>query len=233
MTKETATIPTHLGFIMDGNRRWAKAQGLPAFEGHKEGHKAAKRVAEECYERGVTYVTLYAFSTENWRRTVDEISYLMKLLAVVVSTREVTYYIKNGIRIRFLGSRDRLEPMLLKALIKAEEATKDLTRGTLGVCLDYGGHQEIVDATKRCVEDGLEPVEITAEAIEKRLYCADMPPLDMVVRSSGEQRISNFMLWRIAYSEFLFLPKHWPEMTKADVTAIIEEYGRRSRRFGG
>jgi len=233
MKDEQVTIPIHLGFIMDGNRRWAKAQGLSAFEGHKEGHRAAKRVAEACFERGISYVTLYAFSTENWRRTVDEVSYLMKLLAVVVSIKEIKYYQKNEIRIRFLGSRDHIDSMLLKAMEKAEAETKDLTRGTLAVCLDYGGHQEIVDAVKLCLKDNLSSEDINAEAIEQRLYCPDIPPLDLVVRTSGEQRISNFMLWRIYYSELLFLQKHWPDMTKTDVTAIIEEYDRRSRRFGG
>jgi undecaprenyl diphosphate synthase len=230
---ETTTIPTHVGFIMDGNRRWAKAHGLPLLEGHREGHRAAKRVAEECFERGVRYVTFYAFSTENWRRASDEILYLMKLLAVVVSAKEVRYYIKNGIRIRFLGLRSNLEAPLLRAVEQAEKATEKLTRGTLGVCLDYGGQQEIADAARRCITDGLKPEEVTVEAITARLYAPEIPPIDMVVRTSGEQRISNFMLWRIFYSELLFLQKHWPDMTKDDVTDIIEEYVSRSRRFGG
>jgi undecaprenyl diphosphate synthase len=233
MTNEVAPVPVHLGFIMDGNRRWAVAQGLRAVEGHKVGHQAAKRVVEACFERGIQYVTLYAFSAENWRRAAEEVSYLMKLLTVVVSAREVNYYVKNRIRIRFLGRRDNIDAMLLKAMEKAEQATKDLDRGTLGVCLDYSGHVEIADAARKCVEDGLTADQITPEAIAERLYAPDIPPLDMVVRSSGEQRISNFMLWRVGYSELLFLEKHWPEMTKDDVTDIIEVYGQRSRRFGG
>lgn len=231
MTEEI--VPTHLGFIMDGNRRWAKARSLPSFEGHREGHRAAKRVAEACFERGIRYVTLYAFSTENWQRAADEVSFIMKRLAVVVSAREIKYYQKNGIRIRFLGLRTNFEPILQKALRRTEEATKDLTRGTLAICLDYGGQQEIVDAVRKCVEDGLRADQITTEAISQRIYQPGIPPLDLVVRTSGEQRISNFMLWRISYSELMFVQKHWPDMTKDDVTVIIEEYSRRSRRFGG
>jgi undecaprenyl diphosphate synthase len=233
MTKDAAIIPSHIGFIMDGNRRWAVAHGLKPMEGHKEGHRAAKRVAEACFERGVQFVTLYAFSAENWRRPAIEVSYLMKILAMVVSVREVKYYISQRIRILFMGRRDRIEPALLQAMEYAEAATKDMDRGTLGVCLDYSGQVEIVDAVRRCAEDGLTVARITPEAIEARLYQPDIPDMDLVVRASGEQRISNFMLWRINYSELLFLEKHWPEMTKDDVTDIIEEYGRRSRRFGG
>jgi undecaprenyl diphosphate synthase len=233
MTHEASVIPVHIGFIMDGNRRWAKSQNLPLFEGHRAGHAAAKRVAGECFRQGVQFVTFYAFSTENWRRAADEVSYLMKLLAIVVSANEVRYYVKNQIRLRFLGRRDNIDPSLVQAMERAEQATKDLQGGTLGVCLNYGGKMEIVDATRRCIEDGLSADEITPETLDARMYAADIPSMDLVVRSSGEQRISNFMLWRIGYSELLFLEKHWPEMTKADVTDIIETYGRRSRRFGG
>lgn len=230
---EVASLPTHLGFIMDGNRRWAKARGKMPLEGHREGHRAAKRVAEACFEQGIRYVTLYAFSTENWQRAANEVSFLMKRLAIVVSAKEIKYYQENGIRIRFLGLRTNFEPAMQRALQRTEEATRNLTRGTLAICLDYGGQQEIADAARKCVEDGLTADQITTEAISQRIYEPDIPPLDMVVRTSGEQRISNFMLWRIFYSELMFIEKHWPDMTKEDVTAIIEEYSRRSRRFGG
>lgn len=233
MVSEVLSIPTHLGFIMDGNRRWAKARQLTTFEGHMEGYNAARRVSEACFEAGVKFVSLYAFSTENWRREANEVSYLMKLLALAVSAKEIAYFKKNGIRLRFLGRRDHIEGKLLKAMEKGEAATSNLTEGTLAICLDYGGQQEIADAARQCIADGLDADDITPAAIEQRLYAPDIPPIDMVARTSGEQRISNFMLWRIAYSEFLFLTKHWPDMTKADVTAIIEEYGQRSRRFGG
>lgn len=218
---------------MDGNRRWARERGEGPLQGHTAGYAAAKRVAEACFEEGIKYVTFYAFSTENWRRAAEEVGYLMKILAVVVSAREVKYYVANGIRIRFLGSRHNVEPKLLRAMIRTEEATADQTRGTLAVCLDYGGKQEIVDAARQCVADGLTAQQITEDAISERLYCPDIPPLDMIIRTSGEQRLSNFMLWRADYSELLFLQKHWPDMTKQDVVDIIETYARRSRRFGG
>lgn len=217
---------------MDGNRRWARAHGLPAYEGHLAGYNAFKEVVEATFDQGVKYVTFYAFSTENWKREESEVSYLMGVLVMAV-TKELKRSIKEGIRIRFLGRRDVVDAKVLRAMEKAEESTKDLTRGTLAICLDYGGHQEIADAAKRCVEDGLTAEQITPEALSARLYAPDIPPVDLVVRTSGEQRISNFMLWRIYYSELVFLQKHWPEMTKQDVVDIINAYAQRMRRFGG
>lgn len=230
---EAILVPNHIGFIMDGNRRWAKERRLGLLQGHTAGYLAAKQVAEACFDRGIQYVTFYAFSTENWRRAAEEVGYLMKILAVVVSAREVKYYVKNNIRIRFLGSRHNINSKLLEGMARTEKATADLTGGTLAVCLDYGGQQEIADAAKQCVLDGLAAEQITPQAIAERLYCPDIPSLDLIVRTSGEQRLSNFMLWRAEYSELLFLQKHWPDMTKQDVTDIIEAYARRSRRFGG
>jgi undecaprenyl diphosphate synthase len=141
--------------------------------------------------------------------------------------------IKRNIRVRFLGRREGLAGKVIAAIEKAEEATRHLDGGTLAVCFNYGGQQEVVDAARKCMDDGLTPEQVNEEAISARLYAPDVPPIDMVVRTSGEHRLSNYMLWRTGYSEFLFLEKFWPEMTKEDVTAIIEEYGRRSRRFGG
>jgi len=217
---------------MDGNRRWAKHHGLPTYEGHMAGYNSFTEVVEACFDQGVKYITFYAFSTENWKRDVAEVSYLMKVLVMAVN-KELKRSIKKGIRIRFLGRRDVVDAKVLKSMEKAENATKDLTEGNLSICLDYGGQQEIADAAKQCLADGLAADDITPQAIEDRLYSPEIPPVDMVVRTSGEQRISNFMLWRLAYSEFLFIQKHWPDMTKDDVTAIIEEYDHRSRRFGG
>jgi undecaprenyl diphosphate synthase len=232
MVEEASVIPRHVGFIMDGNRRWARAHGLPVYEGHLAGYNAFKDLVDECFERGIEYVTFYAFSTENWKRDAGEVSYLMGVLVMAVK-KELKRSIKNGIRVRFLGRRDVVDAKVLKAMEKAEEATKHLTEGNLSICLDYGGQQEIVDAAQACMRDGLAADQITPEAINQRLYYPEVPPLDLVVRTSGEERISNFMLWRAAYSEFLFLKKHWPEMTKADVTDIIKAYANRSRRFGG
>lgn len=227
-----SAIPVHVGYIMDGNRRWARTQGAPVYDGHLAGYQAFKEVVEASFNQGIKFLTFYAFSTENWKRDASEVSYLMNVLVMAVN-RELKQSIKNGIRIRFLGRRHVVNAKVLKAMQKAEKATEHLDKGNLSICLDYGGQQEIADAARQCIKDGLQADEITPEAIEARLYCPEVPPIDLVVRTSGELRVSNFMLWRIAYSEFLFVEKHWPDMTKDDVTAMIEEYGRRSRRIGG
>lgn len=232
MDEEAVITPKHVGFILDGNRRWARKHSIPEYDGHLAGYNALREVMEECFERGVKYVSIYAFSSENWKRDAGEVSGLMKLALQAIS-RDLKSLIEHNVRVRILGRKDGISAKLLAGFEKAEEKTRHLTGGTLAVCFNYGGQQEIVDAARKCMQDGLAPEEITEEAMSARLYYPDIPPVDMVVRTSGEQRLSNFMLWRTAYSEFLFLEKFWPEMTKEDVTAIINEYGRRQRRFGG
>jgi undecaprenyl diphosphate synthase len=226
------SVPTHLGFILDGNRRWARQHSIPEFDGHLAGYNSLKEVLDRCYERGVPYVTVYAFSTENWKRNADEVSNIMKLTLHAI-THDLKTLIKKRVKVRFLSRREGLSSHLLASIEKAEEATKHFTDHTLAVCFNYGGQQEIADAARKCVADGLLAEEITEDAIAARLYGPDLPPVDMVVRTSGEHRLSNLMLWRVAYSEFMFMEKYWPDMTKADVDDIIEEYNRRSRRFGG
>jgi undecaprenyl diphosphate synthase len=231
MTEDGAIpVPQHIGFILDGNRRWARMHSIPEADGHMAGYNALKEVLFGACDQGVRYVSLYAFSTENWKRPTNEVSGIMKM-AVVFATVDLKQLIKRGIRVRFLGRWEGLPKNVITAFEKAQEATKLLTKGTIAVCFNYGGQQEIVDAVKRCVADGLTADQITA--IAQRLYAPEVPPVDLVVRTSGEQRLSNFMLWRTSYSEFLFLEKFWPDMTKDDVTSIIEEYNRRKRRFGG
>ncbi len=232
MADNTTSIPTHLGFIIDGNRRWAKQHGIPSYEGHLAGYNALKDVLYEAFDQGVTYASVYAFSSENWKRAEEEVGYLLKLALRLVKT-DLHELIDRGIRFRHLGSKDGLPDKVIEAFNEAEEKTKDLTGGTLCACFNYGGQHEIVDAARKCVEDGLSADQINEQAISERLYAPDVPPIDMMVRSSGEQRISNFMLWRIAYSELMFIEKFWPAMTKDDVTTIIEEYNKRNRRFGG
>jgi undecaprenyl diphosphate synthase len=224
-------VPTHVGYILDGNRRWARQHSLPEFDGHLAGYNALREVIEASIEQGIKFVSIYAFSTENWQRDKKEVSSLMKLVMRAIS-QDLGRFVKNGIRFRCLGHREGLSQKLIEAIESAEEATRLLNRGTVLVCFNYGGQREIVDAARKCVEDGLAGKEITEEAIAKRLYAPDAPPVDLVVRTSGEQRLSNFMLWRTSYSELLFLKKFWPDMTKQDVTDIIEEYNRRGRRFG-
>jgi undecaprenyl diphosphate synthase len=224
-------VPRHVGYILDGNRRWARQHSLPEYDGHLAGYNALIDVIEASIEQGIEYVSIYAFSTENWQRDKKEVSHLMRLVMHAV-TSDLKQFVKNGIRLRVLGHREGLSEKLIEAIEKAEEATKLLNKGTVLVCFNYGGQREIVDAVRKCIEDGLSAKEITEDAIARRLYAPDVPPVDMVVRTSGEQRLSNFMLWRASYSEFYFLKKYWPDMTKDDVADIIEEYNRRQRRFG-
>lgn len=228
----TDTVPMHVGYIMDGNRRWAREHGLPGYEGHMAGYNAFKEVIEATFQAGVKFVSVYAFSTENWSRTEAEVNKLMSLTLRAV-TKDLNMMLDNGIRLRFLGARDRLSDKLQRAVADAEEKTANGNRGVLAVCFNYGGQQEIVDACKKIIQSGVSADEVTPELIGQNLYAPEVPPVDVVVRTSGEQRLSNFMLWRAAYSEFVFVKKYWPDMTKDDVTSILEEYTSRQRRFGG
>lgn len=225
-------IPTHIGFVVDGNRRWAKAHGLPAYEGHLAGYNALKDVLLEVLKQGVKYASAYVFSTENWKRTEEEVGHLMGLLLKVLES-DVPIFIENNVRMRVIGSREGLSDALVKAIDRAEEQTKDLMGGELLLCLNYGGHLEIADAVKKIVQSGVSADEVTPELITQYLYAPEVPPCDVIVRTSGEQRLSNFMLWRAAYSELIFLNKNWPDMRKEDVVNILEEYKKRNRRFGG
>lgn len=235
MTTKASTdsvLPRHIGFIIDGNRRWAKSYGLPGYEGHLAGYNALKDVLLETLSRGVKYASAYVFSTENWKRSQDEVGRLMNLLLKILKS-DVPIFIDNNVRLRVIGSRQGLSETIIQAIDEAEQATKDLTGGELLLCLNYGGQIEIADAVKAIVASGVSPEEVTPELIEQNLYAPEVPPMDLVVRTSGEQRLSNFMLWRAAYSELMFIDKNWPDMTKKDVSTILKEYAKRSRRFGG
>ena len=224
-------IPQHVGFIVDGNRRWAKAHGLPKYEGHLAGYNALKDVLLETLSRGVKYASAYVFSTENWKRSEEEVGHLMGLLLKILEA-DVPIFIENNVRLRVVGSRSGLSEAILKAIDKAEESTKDLENGELLLCLNYGGHLEIADAVKEIVRSGVSAGEVTPELISQHIYAPEVPPCDIIVRTSGEQRLSNFMLWRSAYSELHFIDKNWPDMTTDDVDDILEEYSRRNRRLG-
>jgi undecaprenyl diphosphate synthase len=225
-------IPQHVGFIVDGNRRWAKKHGLPAYEGHLAGYNAIKEVVQAAFDAGIQYVSAYSFSTENWKRSEQEVSKLMGLVLRLL-TADLHMFEENNIRLRILGTRDRLDDRIIKAIESAEAQTANNTKGTLALCFNYGGQLEIADAVKKIVQSGVSADDITPELIAQNLYAPEVPPMDLVVRTSGEQRLSNFMLWRAAYSELLFLEKFWPDMTKDDVSSILKEYARRGRRFGG
>jgi len=226
------SIPTHIGYIVDGNRRWAKKHGIPVYEGHLAGYNAIQDVAKATFEAGVQYMSAYIFSTENWKRSEDEVGKLMGLVLRLVSS-DLHLFDENNIKLVVLGSRENVSDKIIKAIEKAEAQTASNTGGTLGLCFNYGGQLEIADAVKKIVQSDVKAEDITSELIAANLYKPEVPPVDLVVRTSGEQRLSNFMLWRTAYSEFLFLDKLWPDMTKEDVAAIIEEYSRRDRRIGG
>ena len=231
MVASDDNLPTHIGFIVDGNRRWAKQHGLPSYEGHLAGYNVLKDVLFDVYDRGVKYASVFIFSTENWQRSEAEVSKIMSL-ALRLLKGDLKYFIQKNVRLLVLGSRENLSPKLVKAIDEAEVKTASNTGGTLAVCLNYGGQLEITDAVKRIVASGVKPEAVTPELISQNIYAPEVPPIDLVVRTSDEKRLSNFMLWRAAYSELLFLKKMWPDMTKEDVTAILKEYARRSRRFG-
>jgi len=232
MANDTSVIPKHVGYIVDGNRRWAKGHGIPDYEGHLAGYNALKEVGLATLEAGVECMSAYVFSTENWKRSADEVSKLMGLTLRVL-TADIPEFNKHNVRLRVLGSRTGVDKKVLSAIDKAEEATATNTGGVFAICFNYGGQLEIVDAVKKIVQSGVAPNEVSEEMIAGALYAPEIPPMDLVVRTSGEQRLSNFMLWRAAYSEFIFLKKLWPDMTKQDVESIMKEYARRQRRFGG
>lgn len=229
---DTPMIPRHVGYIVDGNRRWAKEHGLPTYEGHLAGYNALKDVALATLDAGVEYMSIYIFSTENWKRSQEEIKGLMSLILKLFTT-DAKMFDHYNIRLKVLGKREGLDAKIIEGMEALEDKTKDNTAGTLVICLNYGGQHEIVDAVKKIVRSGVDADAVTEDLIAENLYGADVPPVDVIVRTSGEKRLSNFMLWRAAYSEFIFLDKMWPEMTKEDVSGIIKEYSRRHRRFGG
>ena len=218
----------HLGIIADGNRRWAKARGLPSIEGHKKGLDAIERLVKAAADTDIEYLTFYVFSTENWGRSTEEVSYIMKLAQTHILKYAKKLAGRNA-RLLVLGSRERISPKLASIIEQAERTTEHCTGITICLCFNYGGEQEIANAAKIALEaDG----EITTENIRKHLYHPEVPDMDMVVRTSGEERISGFMLWRAAYSEFMFMKKYFPEMEGRDIGVIIEEYNKRNRRFG-
>ena len=217
----------HLGIIADGNRRWAKSQGLPSIEGHKKGLEVIEKLVGAAAEAGISYLTFYVFSTENWGRSEAEVSYIMKLAETRILKYAEKLKAKNG-KLVILGSKKKISPRLASILEKAEKLTAECDGITVGFCFNYGGELEIAEAAMIASQEG----EITPESIRKHLYHPEIPDLDMVVRTSGEERISGFMLWRASYAEFMFMEKFFPEMDAEDVAEIVKEYDSRSRRFG-
>lgn len=230
MSDEVASIPRHVGYILDGNRRWAKKYGLPTYEGHLAGYNSLKDVIEATADAGVEYISFYTFSTQNWNRAEGEVRGIMRLIRRLFKT-DISQLVKDGYKLVVLGSRDHLPADIIKFMDEAQEKSKDGSKATLAMCFNYGGQEEITRAAQRLIDKGTKTV--TSENFANALDHPEVPDCDLIVRTSGEQRLSDFMLWRSAYSEFMFIDKLWPEMTKEDVTDILEEYKRRGRRFGG
>ena len=225
-------IPNHVGFILDGNRRWARKHGLPTYEGHMAGVTALEDILEACVNSGIKYISFYTWSTENWNRAEAEVRATMRVLRTIFG-HELKRLIKDGCKFVVMGDKDGVPDDIRKLMDKAEHDSRDGTRATLIMCFNYGGQQEIVRATQRMIDDGVQADGLTREQFAKYLDHPEVPPCDLIIRTSGEQRLSNFMLWRAAYSEFMFIDKYWPDMRPSDVTAILEEYTKRERRYGG
>lgn len=218
----------HLGVICDGNRRWAKSKGLPTLKGHEKGLSVIEDMVDAADKAGIPFISFFVFSTENWGRSAEEVGYLMKLIEIKVMGLAKKMKARNG-KMVILGSKKKVDPKLVAMLEKAEKITEDCTGITVGICFNYGGELEIAEAATIAARvDG----EITPETIRKHLYHPEIPDVDMVVRTSGEERISGFMLWRASYAEFFFMKKFFPEIVPEDMDLIIEEYENRHRRFG-
>lgn len=231
-----SSAPVHLAIIMDGNGRWAKSRGLPRIEGHRRGADSVRTAVSCAIKYGVRYLTLYSFSSENWKRPVQEVDDLMGLLRRYLQS-EIADLHKNGVRLRVIGERSDLSSDIIKLIEDAEKFTADNRRLDLVVALSYGGRAEIVKAVRRVasdVADGkMSIADIDEEAVAARLDTVGIPDPDLIVRTSGEQRISNFLLWQMAYTEFVFLETLWPDFSERDFAQVISEFQRRERRFGG
>lgn len=225
-------IPTHIAIIMDGNGRWALSRGLPRMAGHRAGTENLRRVIEACIEFGIRYLTLYAFSTENWGRPQAEIQGLMRILEDVID-REIQELNDQGVQLHHIGRLDRLSPALSKKVLQAVELTKHNTRLVLHVAFNYGGRDEIVYAVQRMIRDGVKAEDVTDELVSHYLYTAGVPDPDLIVRTSGELRGSNFLIWQGAYSEWYFTPTFWPDFDKEELRRALNEFCQRNRRYGG
>jgi undecaprenyl diphosphate synthase len=235
LQRDPGPPPVHVAIIMDGNGRWARARGLPRTAGHKRGAEAVKTAAESAAQLGVQYLTLFGFSSENWKRPRAEISDLMGLLRYYLQN-ELDYLCKQGVRLRVIGERKRLAPNIVDLIESAERQTAGNCRLTLIIALSYGSRAEIADASRRLAERAaaglLRPTDIDEGMLSENLYTADIPDPDLLIRTSGEQRISNFLLWQLAYAELIFLDTPWPDFSREDFTEALMEFRRRERRYG-
>ena len=217
---------------MDGNGRWAAQRGLPRLVGHRAGTENLRRIIEGCVELGVEILTLYAFSTENWRRPDEEVTGLMEILGEVID-RETAELHANGVRLRHIGRLDGLPPRLQERVLYAAELTRHNTRLTVNVAFNYGGRAEIVEATRRLIRDGVPADAVDEELFGAYLYTGGLPDPDVIIRTAGEMRLSNFLLWQAAYAEYWCAAVYWPDFTKEELVRALREFGRRERRYGG
>ena len=224
-------IPKHIGIIMDGNRRWATEKGLPPFEGHRYGVSTVRKIIRHCFDRGVKYLTLFTFSTDNWSRPKKEVDFLLRLIKLLIRKEVEKLHIKK-IRVNILGRVEEFPKLLRQEMYRAMEKTKSNTKGVLNLALNYGGRVEILDAVKKIISSGLKAQELTEETISQNMYAPDISDPDLIIRTSGELRTSGFLLWEAAYAELYFTKKYWPDFEEKDLDGAIEEYSRRQRRFG-
>ena len=224
-------IPHHVAMIMDGNGRWALSRGLPRLAGHKAGTENLRRVIRSSVEFGVKYLTIYAFSTENWGRPPEEVKGLMFILEDVID-RELAELSKEGVQLRHIGRLERLSPNLQEKVLDAIDATKNNDRLVLNVAFNYGGRDEIINAIQHIMKDGVPPENVTDELVSRYLYTAGTPDPDLIIRTSGELRVSNFLIWQGAYSEWFVTPKYWPDFDREEYLRALETFASRERRYG-
>jgi undecaprenyl diphosphate synthase len=227
-----AKIPTHIAIIMDGNGRWAVKRGLPRVAGHQAGTENLRRVIRACVEFGVQYLTIYAFSTENWGRPKDEVDGLMQILEDVID-RELAELHEEGVQLRHIGHLDALSPILRDKVQHAIQLTRSNQRLVLNLAFNYGGRDEIVCAIRSIIEEGIPAEQVTADLVSQHMFTAGVPDPDIIIRTSGEMRISNFLIWQAAYAEWYVTPTYWPDFDRDELLKALLEYGQRDRRYGG
>ena len=228
---EKNNIPCHIAVIMDGNRRWAKKKGLPPMEGHRQGYEQFKKISEYCNKLGVKILTVYAFSLENWKRSKAEVFYLMNLLKKGLREQR-DFFIKNKVRLNVIGQIEKLPFDLKELVLKIMKETKDNKERILNLAISYGGREEIMEAVKKIIKEKINPSKINEKIFSQYLYTAGQPDPDIIIRTSGEQRLSGFLPWQSVYTELYFSPKLWPDFTEEDLEEVIKEFQNRQRRFG-